>query len=111
MSRLADSTCGEPLSGRTDAELIARVLGGPAPSSDVLACATRVAAVPMWERRLLGAAGLTREHRVAPYRALRLAALWELAERWLPDDRPSITSPREAVLLLAGLRSSPRAAR
>ncbi len=62
----------------------------------------------MWERRLLGAAGLTREHRVAPYRALRLAALWELAERWLPDDRPSITSPREAVLLLAGLRSSPR---
>jgi DNA repair protein RadC len=101
-------TGGDPLAASTDAELIARVLGGASPSSGVVDCAARVAAVPLWERRLLGAAGLTREHGVAPDRALRLAALWELAERWTPDDRPSVTSPREAVLLLAGLRSALR---
>jgi DNA repair protein RadC len=60
----------------------------------------------MWERRMLGSAGLVSEHGVAPERARRLAALWELAERWLADDRPTITSPREAVLLLGGLRSA-----
>ncbi len=51
---------------------------------------------------------MVRHHRVAPERALRLAAMWELAERWLPDDRPVITSPREAVLLLGGLRTAMR---
>jgi DNA repair protein RadC len=96
------------LSERTDAELIAQVLGGATPSAAVVECAVRVAGVPLWERRLLGAAGLAREHGVAPERALRLAALWELAERWLPDDRPSVTSPREAVLLLGALRSAAR---
>ncbi len=34
--------------------------------------------------------------------------MWELADRWLPDDRPAITSPREAVLLLGGLRTAAR---
>jgi DNA repair protein RadC len=67
-----------------------------------------VALVPLWERRTLGAAGLVREHGVAPEQALRLAAMWELAERWFPDDRPAITSPREAVLLLGGLRLASR---
>ena len=74
----------------------------------VAECAARVAAVPAWERRVLGARGLVRHHGVAPERALRLAAMWELAERWLPDDRPAITSPREAVLLLDGLRAAAR---
>ncbi len=64
--------------------------------------------MPAWERRALGARGLIRHHGVAPGRAARLAAMWELAERWLPDDRPSITSPREAVLLLSGLRAATR---
>jgi DNA repair protein RadC len=96
------------LCGRTDAELIARVLGGSRASRGLTDCAVRVAGVPMWERRLLGAAGLVREHGVSPERALRLAALWELAERWLPDDRPAVTSPREAVLLLGALRAAAR---
>jgi DNA repair protein RadC len=104
----SSSTSAGRLSERTDAELIAQVLGGATPSAAVVECAVRVAGVPMWERRLLGAAGLAREHGVAPERALRLAALWELAERWLPDDRPSVTSPREAVLLLGALRSAAR---
>jgi DNA repair protein RadC len=69
-----------------------------------MACATAVAAVPAWERRALGAEGLASRHGVAPERALRLAAMCELAERWAPDDRPAITSPREAALLLGGLR-------
>jgi DNA repair protein RadC len=102
--RLLEERFGAP----TDAELIARVLGGARPSPSLVRCADRVAAVPVWERRLLGAAGLVREHGVAPERAVRLAALWELAERWFPDDRPAITSPREAVLLLGGLRSAAR---
>jgi DNA repair protein RadC len=96
----------QSLGARTDAELIAQVLGGSRPSPAILECAIRVAAVPLWERRILGSAGLVSQHGVAPDRALRLAALWELAERWLADDRPSITSPREAVLLLGGLRSA-----
>jgi DNA repair protein RadC len=67
-----------------------------------------VAGLPLWERRLIGSAGLVRDHGVAPHRALRLAALWELADRWLADDRPTVSSPREAVLLLGGLRLASR---
>jgi DNA repair protein RadC len=92
----------------TDAELIARILGGSKPSARLAESAARVARVPLWERRLLGAAGLVREHGVPPAQAMRLAALWELAERWFPDDRPAITSPREAVILLGGLRTAVR---
>jgi DNA repair protein RadC len=92
----------------SDAELIARVLGGQRPSPAVTECATRVARLPVWERRLIGASGLVREHGVSPSCAVRLAALWELAERWFPDERPTVTSPREAVLLLGGLRLAER---
>ena len=95
------------LASRSDAELIAQVLAGPEPAADVLRCAVRLARLPFWERRSLGVAGLVRDHGVAPERAVRLAALWELAERWYPDDRPTVTSPRDAVLLLEGLRDVP----
>jgi DNA repair protein RadC len=98
----------DELGSRTEAELIARVLGGSRPTVGLCACAAAVAAVPAWERRALGARGLVRRLGVAPDRAARLAAMWELAERWLPDDRPAITSPREAVLLLGGLRAAAR---
>src|SRR6202011_6048401 len=69
---------------------------------------SRLARIPIWERRALGAAGLTRDHAVNAQRAIRLAALWELAERWYPDDSPAIASPRDAVLLLADLRTARR---
>jgi DNA repair protein RadC len=98
----------ELLGGHTDAELIARVLGGASPSPAIVESAARVSRLPVWERRLLGARGLVRDHGIPAERALRLAALWELAERWFPDERPSVTSPREAVLLLGGLRGSVR---
>jgi DNA repair protein RadC len=98
----------DALGSRTEADLIARVLGGSRPAAPVAECAARVAAIPAWERRVLGVRGLVRRHGVAPERAVRLAAMWELAERWLPDDRPAITSPREAVLLLGGLRGAAR---
>lgn len=64
--------------------------------------------MPSWERRLLGADGLVRGHGISSATAARLAALWELADRWSPDDRPTVTSPREAVLLLEGLRAASR---
>ena len=91
-----------------EAELIARVLGGAEPAPDLRAMGTRLARIPIWERRALGAAGLTRDHGVNAQRAIRLAALWELADRWYPDDRPAIASPRDAVLLLADLRTAKR---
>jgi DNA repair protein RadC len=93
---------------RSDAELIACVLGGLRPSPAVAECAVRISHLPIWERQLLGAAGLVREHRVPADRAARLAAMWELAQRWFPDDRPAVTSPREAVLVLGGLRVATR---
>ena len=91
-----------------EAELIARVLGGAEPAPDLRAMGTRLARIPIWERRALGATGLTRDHGVNAQRAIRLAALWELADRWYPDDRPAIASPRDAVLLFADLRTARR---
>ena len=100
LAALADRDIGS----RSDAELIAQVLAGPEPAADVLRCAVRLARLPFWERRALGVSGLIEEHAVAPGRAVRLAALWELAERWYPDERPAITSPRDALLLVDSLR-------
>lgn len=92
----------------TEAELIAEVLAGPEPAAEIVACAQRLAALPFWERRALGVAGLIRDHNVPLRRARRLAALWELAHRWYPDERPSVVSSRDAVLLLDDLRRLPR---
>ena len=92
------------LGGVPEADLVARVLGGGTPSTQLLRVAERLAVVPFWQRRLLGPAGVASEYGVTPEVALRLAALWELAERWFPDERPSITSARDAVLLFDGLR-------
>jgi DNA repair protein RadC len=87
----------------SEAELIAHVLEGPDPAMEVLRYGHQLARLPFWERRALGAAGLTRQHGVPPQHASRLAALWELAERWFPDERPAVESPRDAVLLFANL--------
>ena len=95
------------LGARTEAELIARVLDGPEPAAAVVRCAADLARLPFWRRRALGATGLVLEHGIPPQRAVRLAALWELAERWFPDDRPSVSSPRDALLLLDDLRACP----
>jgi DNA repair protein RadC len=98
----------EPESGSAEAALLARALGGSSPGTDLQAVASRVARIPWWERRALDAAGLTREHGVPRERAERLAAMWELAERWTDDDRPAIGSPRDALLMLDGLRRARR---
>jgi len=86
------------------AALLARVLGGADPAPELLALARRLSVIPAWERRLLGVAGLVRDHGVTADRAARLAAVWELAERQVPDDRPSIGSARDALLVLHRLR-------
>ena len=91
-----------------EAELLARALGGASPAAELSAVANRVARIPWWERRALDAAGLMREHGVPRDRAERLAAMWELAERWTDDDRPAIGSPRDALLMLDGLRQARR---
>jgi len=96
------------LTSRTEAELIAHILAGPEPGLDARDCGARVARIPAWQRRSMGAEGLVTGHGLSPERAVRLAALWELAERWYDDDRPSITSPREALLLLEGIRPAGR---
>src|SRR5205807_434641 len=102
----AVAVAGE-LSGRSEAELIAHVLGGADPTAEARRWSHEVARLPAWRRRSLGAAGLVAEHGVAAEPALRLAALWELADRWYPDDRPAVGSPRDAALLLDDLRTAP----
>jgi DNA repair protein RadC len=102
----AMAVAGE-LAGRTEAELIAHVLGGADPTPEARRWSNEVARLPAWRRRSLGAAGLVAEHGVAAEPALRLAALWELADRWSPDDRPAVGSPRDAALLLEDLRHAP----
>jgi DNA repair protein RadC len=92
------------LSARSEAELIAHVLGGPDPTTEARRWSLEVSRLPVWRRRSLGAAGLVAEHGLAAEPALRLAALWELADRWYPDDRPAVGSPRDAALLLDDLR-------
>jgi DNA repair protein RadC len=92
------------LAARTEAELIAQVLGGPEPADELLRCSAALARLPFWQRRAIGAQGLISDHGVSPSRAVRLVALWELAERWYPDDRPSVETPRDVCLLLDGLR-------
>jgi DNA repair protein RadC len=95
------------LSARSEAELIAHVLGGPDPTAEARRWSLDVSRLPVWRRRSLGAAGLVAEHGIAAEPALRLAALWELADRWYPDDRPAVGSPRDAALLLDDLRQAP----
>jgi DNA repair protein RadC len=108
-TRLRDRavTAAAELSSRSEAELIAHVLGGPDPTAEARRWSLEVARLPVWRRRSLGAAGLVTEHGIAAEPALRLAALWELADRWYPDDRPAVGSPRDAALLLDDLRSAP----
>ena len=91
------------MAARSEAELIAQVLGGPEPADEVVRCGSELARLPFWQRRALGAEGLVRDHAIAPSRAVRLAALWELAERWYPDDRPAVDAPRDVCLLLDGM--------
>lgn len=93
---------------RSEADLIAAVLAGSDPPAAVASQAARLARLPFWERRTLGAAGLVRHHGLAREVAIRLAALWELAERWYPDDRPVVSCPADVLPLLHGLRASTR---
>lgn len=96
------------LATRSESELIAQVLSGNEPAGEVVQCGAQLARIPFWQRRMLGARGLVSEYSVPLGRAVRLAALWELAARWYPDDRPSVSSPREALLLLEPIRLARR---
>jgi DNA repair protein RadC len=89
----------------SEADLIARVLGGGTPSAVERDLGHQLSRIPAWQRRALGRAGLVREHGLSAARAARLEAVWELAERWQPDERPAVASPRDAVLLLERLRA------
>jgi DNA repair protein RadC len=89
------------LAHQSEAELIACVLEGPEPAAEVVRWGEALARLPFWERRALGVDGLVREHDLPERHAARLVALWELADRWFPDERPAIGSSRDAVLLLS----------
>ena len=102
-SRARLRTIDRDLARSSEAELIAQVLEGPEPAVHVLQCAEQLAQLPFWQRRALGVAGLVAEHGIAERYAVRLAALWELAERWFPDDRPTVSSPHDALLLVSTL--------
>ena len=91
----------------SDAELIAQALDGATPSPAVRRLARRIAAMPPWQGRLTGGLDVPAE-RLSARAAAQLSALYELCERWAPDDRPVIASPRDALLLLDPLRRSRR---
>ena len=97
-----------PDPGATELELLARVLGGTVPSATVRADAERLVRIPAWLRRGLAAEEVAREHGVSLARAARACAVWELAERWMGDDRPAVVSPRDALIALDRLRSARR---
>ena len=97
------SAADRDLARRSEAELIAQVLEGPEPAVQVLQWSEQLAQLPFWQRRALGVSGLVTEHRLPERQALRLAALWELAERWFPDDRPMVGTAHDALLLLSAL--------
>jgi DNA repair protein RadC len=86
-----------------EAELIAQVLDGPEPAADVVRWGAALARLPFWERRALSVEALSHDHGVPLGHAARLVALWELADRWFPDQRPPVGSSRDAVLLFSGL--------
>ena len=94
LARLA----GVDLTARTEAELLAQVFGGAEPGADVLRFSRQLARLPLWQRRSLGISGLINEHGVAPERAVRLVALWELAERWYPETE-RLTWPQAARII------------
>lgn len=93
-----------PLSPMTasDDELLACALGG---SGNATVLAAKVTRLPLYARR--DPALLVREHGVRMADAARVAAVYELAERYYPDERPVVTTPGSALLLLAGLRNLP----
>jgi DNA repair protein RadC len=92
---------------KSDSELVAAVLGAGA-GGELENAVVRLAAVPFWKRRGLGPANLVRDFNLRPSTARRLVALWDLAERWYPDERPSITSPRDVLLVAGHLRDYQR---
>jgi DNA repair protein RadC len=91
-----------------DGDLIARVLGGARPAPELSAAAARLARIPTWQRSSIAANGLARDFGIAADGAARIAALWEFAERCMPDDRPAVCSVRDALLVVDRLRVSRR---
>ncbi len=91
----------------SEADLIAQVVGGAEPAMDVMLLAEQLARVPFWQRRALGVSGLVSEYGIPERYAVRLAALWELADRWFPDDRPALSSPEQALVLVSALGEEP----
>jgi DNA repair protein RadC len=92
---------------KTDAELVAAVLG-PGAGPELASAVVKLAVIPFWKRRRLEPAALAREFNLRPATARRLVALWDLAERWYPDERPSVTSPRDVLLLTDQMRHCKR---
>jgi DNA repair protein RadC len=92
---------------KTDAELVAAVLG-PGAGPELANAVVQLAVVPFWKRRLLGPANLVHDFNLRPATARRLVALWDLAERWYPDERPSVASPRDVLLLTDHMRAYKR---
>jgi DNA repair protein RadC len=84
----------------SEAELLGQVLAGPEPAAAFLQSGERLAGLPFRLRRSLGVARLVTEHGIPPGHARRLAALWELAERWFLADRPTITTACDALPML-----------
>jgi DNA repair protein RadC len=92
---------------KSDAELVAAVLG-PGAGPELETAVVRLAAVPFWRRRMLDPGNLVRDFNLRPGTARRLVALWDLADRWYPDERPSITSPRDVLLVAGDMRDYKR---
>ena len=96
------------MTARTDAQLIEAILAGSGSAGSLSDLAAQLAVVPFWERRAMTAEEIRCRFEVGLSVAEKLAALWELADRQSPDDRPAVNSVADALHLLHQLRLARR---
>lgn len=102
------ATQTEASAARSDAELIETILSGSGGAAELTALAGELASIPFYQRRAMAAGEIKSRFAVSESTARKLQALWELADRQAPDDRPAISGVADALHVLHQLRLAGR---